>query len=199
MRPNPLSDVIGFLTKPSLFTVIYWLLLIGAIIIAVRAWRLDPAQRTGTAIGILVLRFFTGTMWWQQSLWKIPPNESGLIYWTKQEVAHAAVPLQSFLVNAVLLQHITIFGPLVYATEVAIGISMILGLFTRLGALLGVAMGINLWLGLYSAPGEWPWTYFFLIIIMGLFWLTPPGRVLGFDALQAEQSPARAWRRLYLA
>lgn len=199
MRPNPVNDVIGFLTKPSLFTLIYWLLLIGAIFVAVQAWRRDPAQRTGTAIGILILRFFTGTMWWQQSLWKIPPQEGGLIYWMNQEVAHAAVPLQAFLVKTVVLPHIMIFGPLVYAVEAGIGISMMLGLFTRLGALLGVAMGVNLWLGLYSAPHEWPWTYFFLIIIMCLFWLTPPGRVLGFDALQAEQSPSTIRRRLYLA
>ncbi|MDE8346760.1 MAG: DoxX family membrane protein [Acidocella sp.] len=199
MRPNPASDVIVFLTKPSIFTLIYWLLLIGAALIAAQVWRRDSTQRTGTAIGILILRFFTGTMWWQQSLWKIPPQEGGLIYWMGQEVAHAAIPFQSFLIKTVVLPHILIFGPLVYAVEVAIGVSMMLGLFTRLGALLGIAMGVNLWLGLYSAPGEWPWTYFFLIIIMCLFWLTPPGRVLGFDALKAEQLPVTTGRRFYLA
>ena len=36
-------------------------------------------------------------------------------------------------------------------------------------------MGLNLWLGLYSAPGEWPWTYMFLIIIQALFIIDPPG------------------------
>lgn len=198
MRPNPLSDAIAFLTKPSVFTLIYWLLLIGALAIAVMAWRRDPAQRTGTALGILILRFFTGTMWWQQSLWKIPPQEGGLEYWMGQEVAHAAVALQSFLVKTIVLPHIMIFGPLVYAIEVAIGVSLMLGAFTRVGALLGIAMGVNLWLGLYSAPGEWPWTYFFLIIIMGLFWLMPPGRALGFDALGTDRSIGSR-RRLLLA
>lgn len=199
MRPNPLSDVVSFLTKPSIFTLFYWLLLIGAIVVAIMAWRRDPAQRTGYALGILLLRFFTGTMWWQQSLWKIPPQEGGLIYWMGQEVKHAAIPLQSFLVKTVVLPHIMIFGPLVYAIEVAIGISLILGLFTRLGAALGILMGVNLWLGLYSAPHEWPWTYFFLIIIMALFFLDPPGRLLGMDALAQRGRGVSRRRRVLIA
>jgi uncharacterized membrane protein YphA (DoxX/SURF4 family) len=58
---------------------------------------------------------------------------------------------------------------LVYAIEVAIGASLILGLFTRFGAALGALMAINLWLGLYNAPGEWPWTYTFLVVISAAF------------------------------
>ena len=182
MRPNPISDVFSFLTKPSLFTLIYWLLLLAAIGIAVMVWRRDPAQRTGHALGILLLRFFTGTMWWQQSLWKIPPQEGGLIYWMKQEVAHAAIALQATFVAQIVLPRIAVFGPAVYAIEVGIGASLMLGLFTRGFALLGIAMAVNLWLGLYSAPGEWPWTYMFLVILMALFAVDPPGRCLGLDA-----------------
>jgi hypothetical protein len=44
-------------------------------------------------------------------------------------------------------------------------------------------MGINLWLGLYSADGEWPWTYMFLVMIQAWFVIEPPGRVLGGDLL----------------
>ncbi|MBS0562654.1 MAG: DoxX family protein, partial [Proteobacteria bacterium] len=51
-----------------------------------------------------------------------------------------------------------------------------------------LAMALNLWLGLYSAPGEWPWTYFFLIVIQAWFAIDPPGRALGFDAL-GRQAP----------
>ncbi len=199
MRPNPINDVFSFLTKPSVFTLIYWLLLLAAIGIAVMVWRRDPAQRTGHALGILILRFFTGTMWWQQSLWKIPPQEGGLIYWMKQEVAHAAVPLQSLLIKDFVLPNIGFFGPVVYGFEVAIGVSLMLGVFSRFGALLGILMGVNLWLGEYSTPGEWPWTYFFLLIIMALFWLDPPGRVLGADALNANPSRSAKLRRLFLA
>jgi uncharacterized membrane protein YphA (DoxX/SURF4 family) len=100
-----------------------------------------------------------------------------------QEVEHASTVLLSAFVGDLVLPNLNVFGPLVYLTEAVIGISLLLGLFSRAGALLGVLMGINLWLGLYSAPGEWPWTYMFLIIIQALFVIDPPGRVLGADAL----------------
>jgi uncharacterized membrane protein YphA (DoxX/SURF4 family) len=89
-------------------------------------------------------------------------------------------------VATIILPHIALFGPLVYLMEVAIGISLMLGLASRLGALAGAGMAINLWLGLYSAPGEWPWTYAFLVIIELLFLTNPPGRSLGADVLIAE-------------
>jgi len=184
MRPNPWQDAGHFLGQPGWFTVVFWLLLAGSIVLAILAWRADPAQRTPRAAGLWLLRALTGTMWWQQSLWKIPPNFDGLRYWMQQEVAHAAIPLQSALVANIVLPNLNfLFGPLVYLIEVAIGVSLLLGLLSRLGALLGVLMAINLWLGLYSAPGEWPWTYMFLLIIQLLFLIDPPGRELGADAL----------------
>jgi uncharacterized membrane protein YphA (DoxX/SURF4 family) len=183
MRPNPLADAIHFLSQPGWFTPVIWVLLLGAIGIAIAVWRDDPAQRTAHNAGIWLLRVLTGVMWWQQTLWKIPPNFDGLRYWMEQEVAHASIALQGQLVGSIVLPNIGIFGPLVYAVELAIGVSLLLGLLSRAGATLGVLMGLNLWLGLYSAPGEWPWTYMFLVIIQALFVIDPPGRCLGADAL----------------
>ncbi len=182
MRPNPLTDVVAFLTKPEWPTAVYWLLLLGSVLIAVRAWRRDPAQRTTRHVGIFVLRLLVGALWWEQSLWKVPPNYDGLVYWMKQMVDHATTLAQSALVRDVMVPNIGLIGPLVYLAEVAVAVSLMLGLLTRLGAALGALMALNLWLGLYSAPGEWPWTYFFLIVIQCLFVLDPPGRSLGADA-----------------
>ncbi len=183
MRPNPLHDAGHFLTQPGWFTPVFWLLLLASVVIAVLAWRTDPVQRTPRAAAIWILRLLVGTMWWQQTLWKIPPNFDGLRYWMEQEAAHASVALLSSFVGDLVLPNLNLFGPLVYLTEAVIGISLLLGLFSRFGALLGTLMGINLWLGLYSAPGEWPWTYMFLVIIQVLFVIDPPGRALGADAL----------------
>jgi uncharacterized membrane protein YphA (DoxX/SURF4 family) len=183
LRPNPLHDVVAFLSTPGVTTVVFWLLLVGSCAVAVAALRAEPGQRTTRHIGIWLLRLLVGSMWWQQSLWKIPPNDDGLVYWMKQMVDHASIPLQAQLVRDVVLPNITLFGPLVYAIEVLIGVSLMLGLLTRLGAALGALMALNLWLGLYAAPGEWPWTYGFLVIIQMLFVLDPPGRSLGADIM----------------
>lgn len=62
-------------------------------------------------------------------------------------------------------------------------ISLILGIFVRFWSVIGALQIINLWLGLYAAPGEWPWTYFFLIVLQVVFALDQYGRHLGVDGL----------------
>ena len=121
-------------------------------------------------------------MWWQQSLWKLPPDYTGLAYWVELMGKHAAIPLQAYFVNQIVLPHLHLFAPVVYAAEVLTAVSLILGLFVRVWALIGAAQILNLWLGLYSAPGEWPWTYFFLLVLMLVFALHRYGRSLGLDA-----------------
>ena len=188
MRENPFSDALAALADTDFPKPLFWLLLLGCAMAAVLVWRLDPAQRSIRHIGRCLLRVIVGTMWWQQSLWKVPPHyDWGLIHWMQEMVEHGAIQLQSDLVRDLVLPNIRIFGPLVYAIEVAIAVSLILGLATRLGALLGALMAINLWLGLYNAPGEWPWTYMFLVVIQLIYFIDPPGRSLGVDAL--------LWRR----
>lgn len=193
MRPNPFRDVLAFLSKPAWYTGVFDLVLIASVLIAVAVWRRDPARRTARHGAVCLLRFLVGAMWWQQSLWKIPPDYGGLVYWMKQVVDHGAVPLQSRIVDQLMIPRIAVFGPVVYLLEVAIGVSLMLGLLTRLGALLGALEAIYLWLGLYSAPGEWPWTYFFLIVIQFLFLIDPPGRSLGADALLGARARRFPW------
>ncbi len=193
MRPNPLNDALQFLTQPAWFTVAFWLLLLASIAVAIVAWRRQPAQRTTRHLAMWGLRVLMGTMWWQQTLWKIPPNFSGLKYWMEQEADHAAIVLQGELVRDIVLPNLSLFGPLVYLVELVIGVTLLLGLVSRAGALLGLLMGLNLWLGLYSAQGEWPWTYMFLVIIQAIFVIDPPGRSLGADVLLRARRCRAIW------
>ena len=195
MRENPIGNALAFLvaTDKLWFTVIFWLLLVGSAAVAAWAWRADPAQRSLHHISYGLMRVIVGIMWWQQSLWKIPPHwDWGLIHWMEVMVEHASTQLQSTLVRDFVLPNINVFGPLVYAIEVFIAVSLILGVVTRIGAALGALMAINLWLGLYNAPGEWPWTYMFLVVLQLIFLINPPGRSLGIDALAwGRESTAR--------
>jgi uncharacterized membrane protein YphA (DoxX/SURF4 family) len=78
-----------------------------------------------------------------------------------------------------------------------VAVSLMLGLFTRVGGFIGALMAINLWLGLYRSPSEWPWTYFFLVVIQIMFVAYRPGRSFGLDALMGhEESSAigKNWR-----
>lgn len=202
MRPNPFSDVIAFITDPVWTTAVFWLLLLASVLIASFVWRRFPGQRHFSNIVQWSFRLVIGAFWWQQSLWKMPPlytdhpeapfGETGLAYWMGLMGKHAAIPLQADLVNNLVLPHFYLFAPIVYGLEVLTGVSLMLGVFVRLFALIGALQILNLWLGLYSAPGEWPWTYFFLFLVQLMFALHRYGRSLGLDAtLTTERGTIR--------
>jgi uncharacterized membrane protein YphA (DoxX/SURF4 family) len=190
---NPLTDVIAFLTKPGWTTAAFWLLLVASIAIAAYAFRTIPAQRRGTHVAQWLFRLLIGAMWWQQTLWKLPPTytdqpdkpfgETGLAHWMQIMGKSAAIPLQADFVNNIVLPHFYLFAPVVYAAEVLTGVSLMLGAFVGLFGIIGALQILNLWLGLYNAWGEWPWTYFFLLVLQLMFALHHYGRSLGVDAV----------------
>jgi uncharacterized membrane protein YphA (DoxX/SURF4 family) len=96
---------------------------------------------------------------------------------------HAAIPLQAEFVNNIVPPHFYLFAPVVYSLEVLTGVSLMLGMLVRLFGIIGALQILNLWLGLYSAPYEWPWTYFFLMLLQVMFAIHCYGRALGVDAL----------------
>ena len=193
MNRTPITDVWEFLTYPHWTTAVIWLLIVASVGVALRVLARDPAQRTPIALGDWIARFFVGACWWQQSLWKLPPyytddpaapfGTTGLPFWIKQMIEFAPFKWHAAIVDKVVFANFYFFAPIIYATEVFIGVSLIVGIATRFGGLLGLGMAINLWAGLYIAPHEWPWTYFFLVLIQLVFTLHPPGRSLGVDAL----------------
>jgi uncharacterized membrane protein YphA (DoxX/SURF4 family) len=112
----------------------------------------------------------------------------------------SAIPLQGYVFSDIVLPHFYVFAPIVYAAEVLVAVSLMLGLFTRFFGLFGALQILNLWLGLYNAPGEWPWTYFFLLVLQLMFALHCSGRALGVDAfLSAPAREPRTHRLLHFA
>jgi len=198
MNPDPFSDVVDFVTNPTWTTAVFWLLVIASVLIAARVWRRLPEQRSLRRLVRWSMRLVLGAFWWQQSLWKLPPfytdhpeapfGETGLAYWMGLMGKYAAIPLQADFVNQIVLPHFYLFAPVVYALEVLTGVSLMLGIYVRLFGVIGALQILNLWLGLYSAPGEWPWTYFFLFVLMLMFAVERYGRSLGVDALVAAGS-----------
>ena len=148
-------------------------------------------------------RILYGLLWWQQSKWKVPSDDfgrksgGGLWYWVHQEIQFPTVnAYKDFLVN-VMIPHWTFFGWMTLVTETFIGATLILGLFTRFGALVALGMAANITIGILSVPHEWGWTYTMLIMLAAIFLLTGPGRSIGVDAFLAprlERAAARGNR-----
>lgn len=199
MNPNPWTDVVQFMLRPGWTTVVFWVLVIASIAIAAYALGTIPEQRRFARLADWFFRFIIGCMWWQQTLWKLPPaytdhpekpfGATGLAHWMQIMGKSAAIPAQADFVNHVVLPHFYWFAPVVYGLEVLTAVSLILGLFVRFWGLIGALQILNLWLGLYSAYGEWPWTYFFLLVLQLIFALRHYGRSLGVDAILRARHP----------
>ncbi len=198
MKTNPFFDTFKFLVSGGWPIYLFWLLLLVSAAVAVYNFINRPGRRLARDVWMCFARILVGGMWYQQTLWKLPPRytdlpavpDSGLKHWMIEMVNNASFSIQSRLVQEIVLPHFNVFAPLVYGIEVFIAISLILGVFTRLGATLGALMAVNLWLGLYRAPYEWPWTYFFLIVLQVTFAVFQAGRSLGIDAI-FEAGPGR--------
>jgi TQO small subunit DoxD len=127
-------------------------------------------------------RVVVGYMWYEQTLWKQPPSWGGLRFWVEQSGRYATPWYRSF-VNGVVLPHFGLFAPQVWFGETIIAVSLVFGLFGRLGGILCFLMGINLYLANSRIPGEWSWSYVFIALLGAVFAATRAGRCFGIDQL----------------
>jgi len=92
--------------------------------------------------------------------------------WYKSFLQHYVVP------------HSELFGYLVMLGEIAVGVGLLLGLFTRFSSCVGLFMLINYYLGPGMARGGAPLAQQqTFIVCLAIFILANPGRALGLDGL----------------
>jgi len=137
-------------------------------------------------------RSLIGLLWLASLRWKLPPGfvapegQRGLLEWMHLEIAHPTLDLYAAFVANVALPNFFLFAWLTFLVELVIGLSLTLGLFSRLGAALGLLWSLNLAVGLVSVPGEWPWSYLMLIMWHGLFLVSIHKQTWGLDALRRK-------------
>jgi uncharacterized membrane protein YphA (DoxX/SURF4 family) len=137
---------------------------------------------------LAVLRIYTGICWILHALPKftdsamfMPPN--GFMGAMVAKGATLGGPYASFL-SGVVQPHIDVFAQLVRIGEMSAGILLLLGLFTRLGGLIGVVLALNY----LFAKGE-PWMAALsgldavAIALSAVHLVLPTGRVFGLDTI----------------
>jgi hypothetical protein len=152
--------------------------------------------------GLALIRIFVGYLWFQQLFWKMPPDFAGLYKYIVRESQHTILPgygyiLQhTFLSGCTSLQNAsgcTLFVPLAageWIVELVIAISLMFGVFTRFGAILGVILAAQLYIGLGYV--DWYWTYGMLVLLGLALTAVPAGRRLGIDQWLAPRLQAAA-------
>lgn len=150
---------------------------------------------------IALSRIMIGVLWLFSLRWKLPPNFApaegrGLLDWLQLEAQHPAFAFYGNFVESVVIPNFTLFAWLIFLAELLVGLSLLTGTLTRLGAAVGLLMALNLGIGLLEVPNEWPWSYIMLAMFHGIFLVTAAGRVLGVDGWLRRRASGRLLRAL---
>jgi uncharacterized membrane protein YphA (DoxX/SURF4 family) len=133
------------------------------------------------------IRVTLGVFWLLQITWKPPPTfgcpNEGFCFWLDQEIQHPVIPLYADVVRAVVKPNAIAFGWLTTIVETAVGLSLLFGVFTRLGGLIGALWSANLLVGLANVPNEQGWYYAFLVLLNTLYFGVGGARQWAVDRL----------------
>ena len=152
--------------------------------------------------GVAIIRIFVGYLWFQQLFWKMPPDFTGLYSYIIRESQHTIIPGYGYILQHTFLSGCTglhaatgctLFVPLaagVWVAELIVAISLMFGIFTRIGAILGTVLAFQLYVGLGYT--EWLWTYGMLVLLCLFLTAIPVGRRLGVDQWLAPRLQAAA-------
>jgi thiosulfate dehydrogenase (quinone) large subunit len=147
-----------------------------------------PLWLQGSSLALI--RVAMGFLWLTNLSWKLPPSFDcdpgegmGLCYWMQEMVDHSQLGLHARFVESIALPHYQVFGYLVVGMEAVTGLLLVLGLFTRIAALLGLLQSLNLYIGLAAAPNEWVWSYAMMALLHLAILALAAGRYFGVDAV----------------
>lgn len=145
------------------------------------------STRTSDAV-FLVVRVGVALLWIQNVQWKLPPDfgrarNADLFVFVNDAVKHPVVAPWSWVVQHVVLPNFVAFGWMTLLVESAIGAFLLVGLATRLFALLGVAQAIAISLSVLNTPGEWHWSYYLMIMANLMLFAVAAGRAYGVDGV----------------
>src|SRR5437867_3118262 len=121
--------------------------------------------------------------------------------WIEMEIASPAFGWYAAFLRDIVLPNFVVFGMLTFLTEVALGLALLLGLFTRLAGLGGFLWQVNIALGSFNVPGEWYWIWPLLTLPQFCFAFCGAGQVWGLDRwleglLRRRVSEGVGWARL---
>jgi thiosulfate dehydrogenase [quinone] large subunit len=157
---------------------------------------------------IVVLRVGVALLWIQNASWKHPPRfgdeatPAGLYVFTSYAVEYPVLPPYAWFVEHVVLPNFGFFGWLVLVVEASLGAFLLIGLATRLWALIGVGQTLAITLSVLNAPHEWAWSYLLMLLVHIAVFATAAGRIAGLDGLlrpRWQRSPGRLARLLVRA
>ena len=132
---------------------------------------------------LALFRIAFGLLYLDMALQKAPWRDFGwLRSFIETEIPHPTVPAVAVFLRDIVLAHFAFFGWMTFLVEMALGLGLLLGLFTRLAGVAGVLWQVNIAMQAFNVPGEWPWIWVLLILPQFCFAFCGAGRIWGLDA-----------------
>lgn len=154
-----------------------------------------PSRSSRYDVAFAAARIALGCYWLYEQHWKLPPDfglhrPRGLMFAFQQSIQYPTLDLYRAFLQDVVVPHFHLFGWLLLCAEVAIGVSLLLGAFTRAGALLGVLQAVNLLIAQGRTP-EGPLIYVAILAANVFVLFTPSNRKFSVDRRLASKFAAR--------
>jgi uncharacterized membrane protein YphA (DoxX/SURF4 family) len=152
----------------------------------------EPRASGLAVLGLTGVRLVLGIWWITQYRWKPPPSfgcpNDGFCMWLAKEVQFPYVGQYVEALRVLVLPNPVVAAWLVFLVETAVGVSLILGLYTRLGAMVGTLWSIVLLVGLFAVPGVVSWTYVSVILLDVIFFSIGSMSQLAVDRVLTTRS-----------
>lgn len=146
-------------------------------------------QKT-SSLGPVLLRITLGILWLEMGIQKLHPNfmkglESKLKFWAQE----SPYPWYKYFLENLAIPHYQAFGYQVMIGEIAVGLSLILGVLTVFGSFFGLFMIINFYYASSYAESQWYWTFWIIAVSHIVVMLAKAGRAFGIDYFLSKKFP----------
>ena len=165
---------------------------------------LDDSQTSRLIIA--AARVGVAFLWIQNAYWKVPPDfgqdrnpPQGLYQFTRYAVDNEVFAPYAFVIKHVVLPNFTFFAWMTLLVEASLGGFLLIGLATRLWAVVGLGQTLAITLAVLNTPREWHWSYYLMLLAHLMLLAVAAGRAGGLDGVLRPiwaRSPGRLARLL---
>ena len=143
----------------------------------------EQREEQVTRYSLVTLRIVMGLLWLQNTSWKRPPFSSGNTFgkFVQHAVEYPVFAPYSWVVEHVVIPNFSAFGYMVMLVEGSLAILLLLGLYTRTIALVGIVQSSAILMSVLRAPGEWGWAYWMMLLIHVVLFATAGGGRFSVD------------------
>jgi uncharacterized membrane protein YphA (DoxX/SURF4 family) len=175
-----------------------FLLMLRQVSLRRRPYALGMATAKQYGTWLAVFRILVGATWLIHGYGKITDAQFALPNGTCYQIVSGMIGnnqsiLHDYVTN-IVLPNITIFAHLDAWGEFLTGVSLVLGLLTRVGGLVGLLLPLQYFLmkGAYAHLDGYSGLDFLTMLASGLNLVLPTGAVFGFDALFGRRKGGRS-------